>query len=98
MKKKNLKKKIEKIKRKIEYNKKEIVKEKINKTINETLKDKINLKKQLNLKGVITHNLNLQSKLFYEEQNKINLFDFNEQPEKIIKKLEKEFKQEIKKA
>ena len=80
-----------------EYNKKEIVKEKINKTINETLKDKINLKKQLNLKGVITHNLNLQSKLYYEEQNKINLFDFNEQPEKIIKKLEKEFKQEIKK-
>ena len=60
---------------------------------------KINIKKNLiNNLGLITNDLELQKKL-YSEGNKLSKdYDLNKNPEILIKKLEKEFKDEEKKS
>ncbi len=62
-------------------------------------KKKINIKKNLiNNLGLITNDLELQKKL-YSEGNKLSKdYDLNKNPEILIKKLEKEFKEEEKKS
>ena len=62
-------------------------------------KNKINIKKNLiNNLGLITNDLELQKKL-YSEGNKLSKdYDLNKNPEILIKKLEKEFKDEEKKS
>ena len=62
-------------------------------------KNKINIKNNLiNSLGLITNDLELQKKL-YSEGNKLSKdYDLNKNPEILIKKLEKEFKDEEKKS
>ena len=73
----------------------------INKNIQKDKKEKqkliINKNDEKDLKGFIINNLTLQTQLYLNEKNRINNYNLDEKPEKIIQNLETEFRNEIKK-